>query len=48
MTIWAIHMSFKVFLIFYHKSEYAIVFLILENMQKHTSFMFVPCLLKNI
>ena len=30
----------------YYTSEYGIVFLILENIQKHASFMFLPCLVK--
>ena len=34
--------------LFYHKSEFAIGFLILENIQKHTSFTFLPCLVKHM
>ena len=36
------------FFVFYHKSKFAIGFPISENLQTHTSFMFLPCLVKKI
>ena len=34
--------------LFYYTSEYGIEFLILENIQKHTLIMLLPCLVKHI
>ena len=47
-TIFTINMTFKQFQAVSFKTEYGIGFPIYENLQKHISFKFLPCLVHKI